>query len=547
MPSNAVPPALAAAQLPPGAWGSGPSVPSPIDELLVSRLPGESGLGLGLVGLQLQGVAPGSPAERCGALAFIGRNLRAVNGAIVHTVGDVATLAGSVGPVRLTFESKEARTERRQLREARRLQLGADGRGKLQAGAAADVHNRQFVLRRADGRQPLGFNLREPELTIDSVHGGSPADLAGVGSCVGRRLLAVDGVPVVSAADFAAHAHGKRVVRVTISGDVVGCVLRRSSATDPLGFAVAGRHLELARVDPGSPAEAAGMHSFLGCGLSHVDDLAVFTPEDVAAACRRKREVFFRFVSLPEDASEGSGECVTVPEGSAEDNSGVPSWLEVIVERSSGGFGLALQTLEWPRGHAHSSRGASWLDHSYGSGWSGSKESGAARTGSTLSGFAPESEASSAMHLTGSTGYSESGPARYVVISGVDPGSPAQAAGLGAYLGMRVSEVDRIPMYDAQDVAVLLGNRARVRLRLELPPGPVEHRTTPEDVQKYQEWRRARLAAKANAALPVCGPREHVLGRLPPASWVVPVRRPLDGDWVTGGPLAHPGDLTQKY
>lgn len=314
-------------ELPPAAWGAPPVPPPPERELLINRIPGEVGLGLGLVGMELQGVGPGSAAERCGAARFIGRHLLYVNDQPVRLVSEVMSAAGDEGPALLVFESKDERVERLRMERAEAELRRLEGDPQEQ-DHYENAGEREYVVIRQDPRLPLGLDLRHPGLTLEGVRQGGPAEAAGLASCVGLAVTHVDGHPVRSTADFAARTHGRGRVTLRLAEEVAGCVLRRGAPGVPLGFSVFGTHLEVTRVDPGTPAEHAGMGGYVGWSLTHVDGAPVSSAADVAAASRRKLRVYLRFGPVPDDDDVAAS---------------APGAQEIEMEPRGGGLGMQLR------------------------------------------------------------------------------------------------------------------------------------------------------------------------------------------------------------
>eukprot|EP01065_Artemidia_motanka_P001810 TRINITY_DN10848_c0_g1_i1.p1 TRINITY_DN10848_c0_g1~~TRINITY_DN10848_c0_g1_i1.p1 ORF type:complete len:499 (+),score=138.45 TRINITY_DN10848_c0_g1_i1:62-1558(+) len=470
-------------ELPPGAWGAGPSAVVKIDELVLNRYPGESGLGLGLVGLQLQGVGAGSAAERCGAARFIGRNLRTVNGREVTLLKEVAEAAGPHGPVVLGFESRGDRDQRRRLSKARRMLSAYEDESTrhTESDLIRLLHDDVWTVRRHDPRLPLGLDLREPGLTIEQVRKGSPADQAGLARCIGKAVLRVQGHRVNTTADFASLVSGQTSVELSLSEEVAGCLLRRGTPAVPLGFAVSGPYQELVRVDNGSPAHAAGMQDFVGTSVTHVDGQVIQTAEDIARACRGKLQMFLRFGPLP-DWDEDDEEEEAAAGKTFHETGGVREVELDISDKDSKGLGMQLRAM-------------AWVD--------------------------PEDP--------------DEQEERYLVLSAVLEDTPAQFGGLQSMVGQRLSHVDGIPVSSPQEVVAIAGAKSTVRLRFRPQPAPSEFRAEPDDVSAYREWMQRRQELKGRAERP-CERVAPAIRLMPAETKVVLGPRAAPGDMrVTGG------------
>eukprot|EP00756_Hemistasia_phaeocysticola_P044843 Hpha_TRINITY_DN1862_c0_g1::TRINITY_DN1862_c0_g1_i1::g.170510::m.170510 len=468
----------------PGAWGVSPGhIIVDNDNLLVNRLPGEESLGLVLVGMQLQGVTPGSAAERADALRFVGRYLVRVNNERVKELRDVANAAKQQYEVTLGFETKAERDQRRRLRKAKRMLRSFE---EEDAEARLDDADRRaqddvWVIRRHDARVPLGIDLREPGLTVENVRAGSPAHQAGLDKVVGRVVTHVEDHEVFSTADFASLTHGRTKISLRLSANVAGVILKRGSASVPLGFMI-NRFLEVADIANGSPADAAGMQAFLGSVVTHVDGQPVNSANEIASACRGKTDMFLRFgISASESGTSEQPQDVQpeVQLNGTEISEGIypgeqVAGGDVILKLAEGDSGLGLQL-----------RLMGWVD--------------------------PDDP--------------DEREERFCLLTGCSDDSPAQRAGMERMVGMRITHVDGVRIDSPQELVTMVQGRIVVRLRFASPPGPSAHRAESEDVYSYREWISRRQMLRTRAAR-ACVGSTWPIHLLPPENSLVLVNQP---------------------
>eukprot|EP01060_Flectonema_neradi_P039933 TRINITY_DN8961_c3_g2_i1.p1 TRINITY_DN8961_c3_g2~~TRINITY_DN8961_c3_g2_i1.p1 ORF type:complete len:451 (+),score=61.34 TRINITY_DN8961_c3_g2_i1:24-1376(+) len=267
------------------AWGSYGISSARVNpnELTITRIPGETSLGMRFVNLRLMEIQEGSSADRCGAHAFIGKRLTHINESPIQDHDDIGRLSNGVRQGRFLFTDASPSPMRS------RSNVNTTSLQQLEDDTIT------VVVKRKTKDVPLGIDLGFG-LTLEEVDDGSPAQVYGLRSLIGHQVTHVGGQYVLTAEDVVLASQGLTSIEFRFRKEIFGAILRRSSPTQSWGFDVSGVNMELQGVKPNTPSQRAELGRFIGHQVTHINNNFLRTPNDLIEAMKGNyHEIELRF------------------------------------------------------------------------------------------------------------------------------------------------------------------------------------------------------------------------------------------------------------
>ena len=269
------------------AWGSYGISSARVrpNELTITRIPGETSMGMRFINLKLAEVQEGSSSERCGAHPFMGKRLTHINESPVQDHSDIARLTEGVRQSRFLFSDGSPSPIRSRPFYSNTQSQQQQYQQQQQQQYQTDDNTITTIVKRRTKDVPLGIDLGFG-LTLEEVDDGSPAQMHGLRSLIGHQITHVGGQYALTHEDVVMASQGLTNIEIRFKKEIFGAILRRSSPSDSWGFDVSGINMELQGIKANSPSERSELGRFIGHQVTHINGILLKTPNDLIEAMK---------------------------------------------------------------------------------------------------------------------------------------------------------------------------------------------------------------------------------------------------------------------